>query len=238
MQVLAINGSARGTKGVTHRLLDAFLAGLSEGGAATDVVQAVGLGAAPCRACLTCMHRTPGRCAQDDGMQSLYPELQKADLLVLASPVYTDGMSAQLKAVIDRCICAMKPFLVKDSAGRVRHPMVWNMPAKWVLLSTAGFPEMATFEGIKATFRAQAANFGCAVAGEFCVPGSIAIQMNPPVLDGHLGLMSQAGRELAETGEVGPSLAEQINTPPLSVDEYLAGVERYEEWCRRQLEHR
>lgn len=41
-------------------------------------------------------------------MQRIYPKLRDADMLVLASPVYFYGISAQLKAVIDRLHTPMR----------------------------------------------------------------------------------------------------------------------------------
>lgn len=235
MQVLVINGSARKNKGVTQRLADALSQGLQSGGAQVELVHAADIQAKPCVACLSCMHKTPGRCAQDDGMSQLYPMLQKADLLVLACPVYLDNMPAQLKAVIDRCICCMQPFLTQDRAGRVRHLFTWRMPAQWVLVSTAGFPEPETFEGLITTVRAQATNFGSEVAAEFCVPGSLALQMEPDALQGHLDLLNRAGRALATDHGVPQELSKKINTPPLSLERYLELAARYEAWAKKSL---
>jgi len=41
-------------------------------------------------------------CAQKDDMTIIYEKMSQADMLVIASPVYFYGISAQLKAVIDR----------------------------------------------------------------------------------------------------------------------------------------
>lgn len=235
MKVLALNGSARGGKGVTGRLLAALTKGLEKGGAQLEVREVARMKVSPCLACLKCMLKTPGVCAQEDDMQTVYPALKSAGLLVLAAPVYTDSMSAQLKAVIDRCICAMQPFLARDAEGRVRHPACWSMPAKMVLLSTCSFPEPATFKPLIATFRAQAANFFSQPLAELCIPGSIALQMEPQRLEPHLALLSQAGQLLASEGSIPSTLMREINSPPFSVDEYLEIGVRYEEACRQRL---
>jgi hypothetical protein len=240
MRVLAINGSARGEKGVTQRLLAALGEGLIAGGAELQTIQAGKLKIAPCVACLSCMLKTPGVCAQTgkdgDEMAQVYEGLKRADLLVLASPVYTDGHSAQLKAVIDRCICAMRPFLEPDGQGRLRHPLWWSPPRDFLLLSTCGFPEPETFAPLIATFRAQAANFGARALGEICLPGSLALQMRPESLQGHLELLRQAGRELAGAGEIPAPLLVGLNQPPLGREAYLEICREYEEACRRRLE--
>jgi multimeric flavodoxin WrbA len=46
--------------------------------------------------------QTDGICAQKDDMAMIYEKMSQADMLVIASPVYFYGISAQLKAVIDR----------------------------------------------------------------------------------------------------------------------------------------
>ena len=55
----------------------------------------------PCLGCNACF-KTNGICAQKDDMAMIYEKMNKADVLVIASPVYFYGISAQLKAVIDR----------------------------------------------------------------------------------------------------------------------------------------
>jgi len=54
----------------------------------------------PCDACDSCQE-TYGVCVIQDDMQALYPKIQKADALVLASPIYWFTFSVQLKTCID-----------------------------------------------------------------------------------------------------------------------------------------
>lgn len=234
MRALIINGSARGAKGVTARLAGALAQGLTQGGAQVETLYVVDLSIAPCIACLSCMHLHPGHCVQRDGMDQVTGLLKQADLLVWATPVYTDGPTAQIKAVMDRAICSMQPFLFQDAAGRVRHPMAWDMPGRVMLVSTCSFPEPMTFEPLVATIRAQAANFGSQCIAELCVPGSLALQMEPSVLEPHLALLTQAGREVAQAGRVRPGTLAAIKRPPLSVDRFRELAGRYEQWCRKK----
>ena len=236
MQVLAINGSARGKKGVTQRMLDAFCGGLINGGAEVDMLQVKGLDIAPCRACLHCMHKTPGVCIQRDGMDAIYGQLKAADALVLGAPVYIDNMSAQLKTLLDRCTCAIRPDIEVDGLGRVRHPMTWYMPRDFYLVSTCGFPEPLNFEPLIATFRANARNFDCQAKAEMCIPGSIGLQIDPALLEPHLKLLRQAG-EQAAMGDIHPALLAAINRPPLSVDQYRELARKYAEIARKKREN-
>ncbi len=233
MKVIALNGSARGKKGVTWKLLDSLLRGLSEGGANVKDFQLKEMNLSPCRACLTCMHKTPGQCVQHDDMDQIYPHLKDSDLLVMATPVYTDNMSAQMKTVMDRCICGMDPFLRFDSENRVRHPYSWKMPSTFFLISTSGFPERESFLPLIMTFRAQAANFGSKSIGEICVPGSIALQMEPQLLEPCLEKIREAGHQIVLYGKIDASFLEEINTPIVSVDQYLEISKKYEAWARK-----
>ncbi len=235
MRALILNGSARKARGVTGRLLSSLAKGMAEGGAEVQEIEIQSLNILPCTACLSCMHKIPGECTLVDDMPRIYSALKTSDTLILATPVYLDGMSGLMKMVMDRCMCCMEPFLQKDASGRVRHTYVWRMPTRFVLVSTAGFPERETFDPLIATFRAQAANVDAVPVAEICIPGSIALQVSPDRLSPHLTLIEEAGRELASGGAVSDSLLLQINTPPLSVDEYLALSKKYEAWCRKQL---
>jgi len=233
MKVIALNGSARGKKGVTWRLLDSLLKGLSEGGATVREFQLKEMNISHCRACLTCMHKTPGQCAQRDDMDQLYPLLRESDLFVMGTPVYTDNMSAQMKTVMDRCICGMDPFLRLDPSNRVRHPYCWTMPSKFFLVSTSGFPEMESFLPLIMTFRAQAANFGCESIGEICIPGSIALQMVPQLLEPCLDRIQRAGKMLALHEKVEAALLEEISRPIVMGEQYLEISAKYEAWARK-----
>lgn len=233
MKVIILNGSARGSKGVTWRLLEAFVGGLEEAGAEATCIQLNELSISCCTACLTCMHKTPGRCAIKDDMDRIYPYLKSCDVFVMGTPVYTDNMSAQMKTVMDRCICCLEPFLRIDDAGRIRHPFSWTMPAGFFLVSTSGFPEAETFQSLVSTFRGQAANFGAKPIGEICIPGSIALQVALHLLEPRLALIRQAGDELGRTGEVAPTLLDAINKPILTCKQYLEISSRYEDWARK-----
>jgi len=179
------------------------------------------------------MHKTPGLCAINDDMDTIYPYLKDSDILIMATPVYVDNMSAQMKAVMDRCICCLEPFLRIDTTDRVRHPFSWNMPGKFFLVSTSGFPETESFAPLIQTYRAQAANFGSYPIGEICIPGSIALQMAPHLLEPRLDMIQHAGKMLSKQGGVDPSLLEEINKPIVTREKYLEIAAQYEAWARK-----
>ncbi len=97
--VLGVLGSPR-VGGNTDLLLDAALEGAAETGAKVEKITLSKLNISPCTACGGCADGV--RCVIDDDMTSLYPKLEEADVILLASPVYFYGVTAQMKTFIDR----------------------------------------------------------------------------------------------------------------------------------------
>lgn len=97
--VLGIYGSPR-KGGNTDRLLDRALAGAEDAGAAVRRVYARDLRMSGCLECGGC--DKTGKCVVKDDMQSVYPLLEKAEVIILASPIFFYAVTAQAKALIDR----------------------------------------------------------------------------------------------------------------------------------------
>ncbi|MFC2059866.1 flavodoxin family protein [Chloroflexota bacterium] len=100
MKVLGITGSPR-RRGNTDRLLAEFMRGAASKGAETKTIILNNLKVAPCQHCDACFKK--GICKIKDDMQMIYQELEQADRIVLASPIHFMGVTAQTKAMIDRC---------------------------------------------------------------------------------------------------------------------------------------
>ncbi|MDI6894922.1 MAG: NAD(P)H-dependent oxidoreductase [Bacillota bacterium] len=97
--VLGVMGSPR-KGGNSDLLLSRALEGAAGQGARTEKVCLADMDLRPCLACEGC--RAGGNCVQKDDMQELYPRLQAAAGLVIATPVYWWGPSAQTKVFLDR----------------------------------------------------------------------------------------------------------------------------------------
>jgi multimeric flavodoxin WrbA len=100
MKVLGIAGSPR-RGGNTDTLLARFMEGAAGKGAEVKVLVACDLNIQGCLHCDACLTR--GQCKVQDDMQMVYHEMEAADGIVLASPLQFLSVSAQLKALIDRC---------------------------------------------------------------------------------------------------------------------------------------
>ena len=108
MRVLILNGSPR-PKGNTKQMIQAFCEGLKMAGHEYDVFDVCRMNIRGCLACEYCHMKGSGQCVQKDDMQNIYHKLQEAEMLVIASPIYSHGFSGQLKCTIDRFYAAAYP---------------------------------------------------------------------------------------------------------------------------------
>ncbi|MFH1032727.1 MAG: flavodoxin family protein [Chloroflexota bacterium] len=99
MKVLGIMGSPR-IKGNTDLLLTEALKGAKSAGAEIEKIVLDKLKISPCREYLACLK--DGNCIIRDDMDDIYPKLLSADRVIIASPMFFYGLSAQVKALIDR----------------------------------------------------------------------------------------------------------------------------------------
>ena len=100
MNILILSGSPR-KGGNTDLLVEAFVKGASQKHH-VEVVSVRDYKVNPCMGCNACFKNKDNTCAQKDDMPLVYEKMSQADMLVIASPVYFYGLSAQLKTVIDR----------------------------------------------------------------------------------------------------------------------------------------
>ena len=130
-KVLGILGSPC-PEGNAAALLDAVLRGAESSGAQTERIDVASLDIRPCDSCREC--DTLGACSHfKDDMGIIYSKIREVDVIVLASPIYFMGVSAQLKAMIDRCQCFwIERYVLKNRPYKGRaHP-------KGFFIATAG----------------------------------------------------------------------------------------------------
>jgi multimeric flavodoxin WrbA len=112
MKILILNGSPH-PHGNTQALIDAFKEGAISQGHEVTEIDTARLHIHGCLGCEYCHTRGNGSCIQKDDMQKVYPLLQQAEVLVLASPIYYHGFSGQLKCAIDRFYAIGAPGQLK-----------------------------------------------------------------------------------------------------------------------------
>jgi multimeric flavodoxin WrbA len=117
VRVLGISGSPRFES--THYAVNEALAyARDHHGAEVDYFSVRRKKIGFCVHCDYCVRKREG-CARKDDMFELYPKMIWADGWILGSPCYQGHMSAQLKAVLDRCraLVAQDPKVFRNKVG-------------------------------------------------------------------------------------------------------------------------
>jgi multimeric flavodoxin WrbA len=163
LKVLGIAGSPR-RGGNTDLLLAEVLKGAESKGAEVKTIVLNDLDITPCQHCDACFEA--GVCRIKDDMHMVYKELEQADRIVLASPVHFLGVTAQTKAMIDRCqaLWARKYILKKPPLGDRRE-------RKGLFISVGGMKLAGLFEPALATVKALFKVLDINFAGELLFPG-------------------------------------------------------------------
>lgn len=123
MYILAFAGSPR-VGGNTDVLTDQVLAGAAAAGARVEKVRLAEYNIHPIRDCRVCQAEGGGGCAVKDDAFHLMDLLNEPDLIIFATPLYWYGMSAQLKAWMDRWSCFLDPTIDKMHGAKLAliHP--------------------------------------------------------------------------------------------------------------------
>lgn len=164
MKVLVFLGSPR-KKGNSEVLTEAVLKGIRQAGGEPEIIRLCDLEISPCISCGGC--DKTGKCVVDDDMTSLYDKIISTDLIILASPIFFYGITAQAKAFIDRtqALWNRKRLLMKKGEWQE------NPERRGFFISVAATSGSRIFEGAVLTMKYGYDAMGTTYAGELLVTG-------------------------------------------------------------------
>ena len=227
MKILAFNGSPRMKRGVTDQILQTFLKGAASAGADTETIYVAEKNIKFCTGCLNCWFVTPGTCIHKDDMPEIREKIRAADMVVLGSPVFFDGFTAQIKMMLDSLIAGGVPF-IEFRDGHSRHPSRGGekKKRKMLLISTCGFGEKDNFDPIITHMKAMAKNFATGeYMGALVRPVGSTLELlkdeNPEGVKGVLDAFYQAGSEAVTKGVISEELQEAVAVPLISLKEFV-----------------
>ena len=196
MKILLINGSPR-QHGNTDILLDKVAEGVRLAGREAETIRLADLAIHPCIGCGHC--EAEGVCVIEDDMTALYDKLVSADRVVIGTPVYFYGVTAQAKAFIDRCQAL---WCRKYLLGLIRPE---RERLRGYLVSVAATDGGRIFDGTRLTVRYLFDAMDFSFAGELLVTG----------VDGK-GAVTRKADQLAAAVELGEALCHPTrpHTPP------------------------
>ncbi len=219
MRILVLNGSPKCGRSNTLNITKAFLKGFPED-TEIDIVDVYKLNIKPCVGCFSCWSRTQGECVIKDDMQGLYEKIKAADIVIESFPLYFFGMPSQLKAMTDRCLPFMLPYmgnLVEDKNASFHELRDESMHEKrLVVITTCGYVDA------KPMYPALLKQLDL-IAGEghytaiLCPEGELFIaEKAKRQREGYLAEITKAGAEFAQNRCLSDETKQCIAKPILS----------------------
>ena len=134
MRIEIIMGSPR-KQGNTAALLGPMTDELEKLSAHTTTTWLYDKNILPCLACRSCQKDwTIFGCIRKDDVQALFHSLLQADMLILATPIYSWYCTPPMKALLDRLVYGMNKYY-----GDTKGPSLWA-GKQLALLTTCGYP--------------------------------------------------------------------------------------------------
>lgn len=122
MKIVILLGSSN-RNGSTHLLAECFRQGAQEAGHTVEIIDVAHADIHPCTGCIHCGYEGP--CSQKDDVEGIRAKILDADMMVFATPLYYYGMSAQLKALVDR-FCAFNSSIQGKRMKTALLTVAWN----------------------------------------------------------------------------------------------------------------
>lgn len=153
-KVVIISSSPR-KNGNSDILAKEFARGAADAGNSVDIIELRDMDLRFCRGCLYC--QSHDRCVIDDSVRETLPEVQNADVLVFATPVYYYCVSGQLKTYLDR----LNPLFSRENAFKEVY-----------IIATCADEEQSAFDGTVKAVEGWVDCFeGVSIAGKILCPG-------------------------------------------------------------------
>ncbi len=192
MKVLGIAGSPR-RGGNTDTMLAELMKGAASKGAEVKTIVAADLDFITCQHCDACLKT--GVCKYKDDMQSIYKDFEEADVIVMASPIQFTGVTADMKAMIDRFQSRwVRKYVLK------LPPLGERKPRKGFFISVGGRKVPDLFDPARVMIKTFFRILDISYAGELLFAGvdeKGAIANHPDALRQAF----EAGQKLAEPAE-------------------------------------
>jgi multimeric flavodoxin WrbA len=159
-------------------------------------------------------------------MDDLLPRFMNSDIVVFASPVYFDNVSAVMKNFIDRLTPVLLPHFEEDEKGEYRHAKRYEKYPKMVVISNAGLPGQTNFEVESLFFRRLArALYTELIAEIYRGEGEIFRAQNnfmlKPLMGKYKKLLREAGKEIVENQKLSEKTIKELEKPIVPPSLYI-----------------
>ena len=219
MNLLIINGSPKAERSHTMHITNAFVRGFGED-ARVETVELYRSDIKPCTGCFYCWKSGTGKCAISDDVRRIHSKITAADVIIFSFPLYFFGVPSQVKALIDRSLPLMVPYMsTSDDPHRAsfhefRDTSITDK--KLVVISSSGYVETEPM------YSALLTHLDLILRGRkytpiLCAQGEIFIAEHPiRQRESYLADIEKAGREFSENLCLSDETIEKISKPILT----------------------
>ncbi len=150
MKVLVLNGSPKREKSDTLHISNAFLEGMRTAGETeVELIHVIDSRIGYCRGCFVCK-KNGGTCVIRDDMDMILEKFVQSDVVIYSFPLYSYGMPANLKVLMDRTMPLSSWAMHRDETGRYGHRYQYDLQnTKFIMICGCGYPNAKqNFEGM------------------------------------------------------------------------------------------
>jgi putative sterol carrier protein len=224
-KIVVFDGGPRTVKfSKTSFMVNNFIEGAKEAGANVEYFKLKDYDIHDCSGCYTCWTKTPGECIYKDDMSMLRKKYREADLVVFASPLYIFNVTGILKTFMDRLLPVLKPYMLLDEQGYIKHPDRYPELGKqgFVVFSASGFPDLENnFDGLIGMFKMwDLHSENLYMVGEFYLTAAETIVQ--PIYGDRRNLIKdvckKAGEQIVKEGKIDIELMQKVTDPGFSLE--------------------
>lgn len=219
MKIILFNGSPKKNHSDTIKITNAFLEGLkSNTQCEVKTINVNEKNINFCQGCFTCK-RNGGTCIFNDDMRDILEEILKSDVLIFSFGLYSYGMPAALKNLIDRTM-PLSSMAMRKVDDRYEHVAQADFSKlHYVMMCECGFPNSKNnFEAMITQFKLLFPNNHTIIT----IPESpmFSAPEAEVVTKPRIELVKEAGKQYAKDFSIDSSLLEEIGSPMIPDEVY------------------
>lgn len=204
-KAIIINGSPHAEKGITFEMLQALKQGMISSGCEVEIINLSKKNIRQCKGCLCCWYENKGMCLFKDDMKELIPKMLKADIIILATPLYFNNITTDMKLFLERLMPLQRKEFSIGEDGIYHHVCGQKIPAL-AIVSTCGLPDYSNFKIVSEYVKLLAKNWNTEVVAEIYRTESYIFEYNYDflkiLLSEYKKSLKNAGEELVKTGRL------------------------------------
>ena len=219
MRLLVINASPKGERSNTMNITRAFVSGFPDD-TEIDAVELYKKNVKACTGCYYCWKSGTGVCKIKDDVKKIHDKIYRADIIIISFPLFFFGVPSQLKALIDRCLPLMVPYMSQSSDPHSASFHEFKddcvLGKKLVVISSCGYVETEPM------YSALLNQIDLILGGRkytpiLCSQGEIFVADHPiRQRESYLADIKKAGAEFAQNLSLSDDTANKISKPILT----------------------